>query len=101
MNETSLKESVKTRSTWIRGLYMLLFALIFSLAEVVLAAVAVFQFVSVLLTRRTNDNLLAFGRSLSVYICEVARYVTFNQEERPFPFSPWPNDTAQATGTGD
>lgn len=101
MNDTSVKESVKTRSTWIRGLYMLLFALIFSLAELVLAAVAVFQFGSVLLTRRTNDNLLAFGRSLSLYICQIARYVTFNQEERPFPFSPWPKDTAEVTaGSG-
>jgi hypothetical protein len=46
------------------------------------------------LTRRANDNLLSFGRSLSVYIYQIARYVTFNQEERPFPFSPWPTDSA-------
>jgi hypothetical protein len=94
MNDTSLAENVKTRSTWVRGLYMLLFALIYGLTEIVLAAMAVFQFVAVLLTRRANDNLLSFGRSLSVYIYQIARYVTFNQEERPFPFSPWPTDSA-------
>ena len=94
MNDKTLKENVTTGSTWMRGLYMLLFALIYSLTELVLAAVAVFQFVSVLLTGGTNDNLLAFGRALSVYMYQIARYVTFNQDERPFPFSAWPKDTA-------
>ncbi|MCK4676329.1 MAG: DUF4389 domain-containing protein, partial [Gammaproteobacteria bacterium] len=39
-----IKENLKQQSTWIRGLYMLMFALFYSVAEIVLFAVVLVQF---------------------------------------------------------
>ncbi len=77
---------------WIRGLLMLMYAFIWGIAEIVLAAIAVFQFVAIVLGNQPNENLQKFGQSLSTYLFQIARYVTFNTEKRPFPLGPWPNE---------
>ncbi len=88
--DNELKHSLSRSETWIRGLYMLLFYVIFSIAELVLALVVFFQFILMLITGRTNDRLLEFGDDLSVFIYQILQFLTFNTEEKPFPFSPWP-----------
>ncbi|UCE89137.1 MAG: DUF4389 domain-containing protein [Pseudomonadota bacterium] len=91
MSDREIKKNIKAHDTWLRGFFILIFAIIWSLAEIVLAALVVFQFVSLLLTAGTNERLLEFSRSLCTYIYEIARYVTFNEDERPYPFAPWPS----------
>lgn len=88
--DDDLRESLTATETWIRGLYMILFAFIYSLAEVVVVAVVVFQFLWMLITRTTNERLLEFSDDLSVFIYQILQFVTFNTEEKPFPFAPWP-----------
>ena len=88
--DENLKGNVTSQGTWIRGLYMLLFALIYSIAEIVFTAVAVFQFLTALVTGRPNELLLNFGQSLSTYIYQTIQFFTFNSDEKPYPFSPWP-----------
>ncbi|GAB4347541.1 MAG: hypothetical protein Kow006_07380 [Gammaproteobacteria bacterium] len=80
-----------------RGLYMLLFALFYSLGELVLVAVVLFQFVSRLFTGEVNERLLQFGGQLSRYLYDALRFFTFNSEDKPYPFSPWPSDGAPAS----
>ena len=86
----TLKQNLKEKSTWIRGLYMLLFILFISVAKVVILAVIIFQFLSELITRKTNQRLLKFGQSLSTYSYQILVFLTFNSEYRPFPFGAWP-----------
>ncbi len=73
---------------------MLLFGLLYNVAEIVTWAVVLFQFIAKLITGKTNDQLLLFGRSLSLYIYEIWRFLTFNSEDLPFPFAEWPKATA-------
>lgn len=94
--EQSLRQNLSARATWLRGLYMLLFVIIYSLAELLVAALAVFQFLAVLFTGRTNPRLDQFGRGLSEYIFEIVQFFTFGREEKPFPFAAWPGE-AQST----
>jgi hypothetical protein len=89
MNGT-LKENLKEKSTWLRGFYMLLFILFIGIAKVVLLAVVVFQFLSQLLTRRTNQRLLKLGQNLSTYSYQILVFLTYNSEYRPYPFGAWP-----------
>lgn len=84
------KNSLKTQ-TLIRGLLMLMYGFIWTVAEIVLAATAVFQLIAVLLGNKPNENLRNFGESLSSYLYQIARYVTFNTDTRPFPFGEWPS----------
>ena len=88
-----IKTNVRSKSVWLRGVFMLLFAFLFWVAEFVLMVVAVFQFGHTLFTGRPNENATGFGYSVGRYIFEIAQYLTFNTEERPFPFSAWPDRT--------
>ncbi len=85
-----LEANLKSRNTWIRFLYMVMFAVFFGIAEFVLTVVVVFQFFATLITGRSNEQLKEFGASLSRYCYDILRYLTFNSEDHPFPFSDWP-----------
>lgn len=85
-----VKENLKQQSTWIRGLYMLIFALFYGIADVVLFAVVVFQFFLKLLTGKHNPRLLKLGQSLATYIYQIIQFLTFNSEHQPYPFGAWP-----------
>lgn len=95
--QPEVKQHLTASATWIRGLYIVIFAVIFSIAEVVLGAVVVFQFLLTLFTSETNARLRAFGLSLAAFIYQMVAFMTFNSDERPFPFAPWP-DGAMPSG---
>lgn len=84
-----------SRSHWMRGLYMLLFLVIYNVVEALVVLVAVFQFGHTLITGDTNRRLLGFGRHLSAYILEIMHYLTYVREQRPYPFNPWPTPTTE------
>jgi len=80
---------------WRRALFMLLFALLYSVARFVLGVVVIVQFLVVLITGSVNEQLLRLGSSLSVYAYQVFRFLTFTSDEQPFPMSDWPADEAE------
>jgi len=86
-----IKENIKQQSTWMRGLYMLMFALFYSIAEIVLFAIVVFQFLLILFTGKNNPRLLTLGQSLATYIYQIIQFLTFNNDYKPYPFGVWKN----------
>jgi len=82
------------RSIWKRALFMLLFAVVYSIAEIVVVVVAVFQFFCVLITGARNRQVLDLGQDLSTYVYEILLFETFNTERLPFPFADWPRGAA-------
>ena len=89
--DNEIKSSLTATDTWMRGLYMLLFTVIYSVTEFVLGLIVVFQFIHVLFSRDTNERLLDFSSDLSVYIYQILQFLTFNSEAKPYPFAVWPN----------
>lgn len=86
-----MREYLTAKGTWIRGIFMLLFFIvIYYFISLLIAAVALFQFGSLLFTGRLNLLLLNFGRSLSVYLQQIVSFLTYNSEQKPFPFTEWP-----------
>lgn len=83
--------NVKTRSTWVRGLYMLLFVVIYGLAEFLAGAIVLFQFVLLVLTGRTNEQLRGFSGKLATFMYEIVLFLAFNSEDKPYPFGTWPD----------
>ena len=83
-------EEAFSSNTLGRGLYMLLFAVFYNIAEFVMAVVAIIQFGFKLVTGKTNDQLLEFGQSLATYIYQTISFLVFRTEDKPFPFSEWP-----------
>ena len=90
MSDTKKQQSYKDRSVWLRGLFMLIFIFFMGVAKFVTVVVAVCQFLVVLFTSEINNNLLKFGKSLSVYQYQIMLYLTYNSDVRPFPVSDWP-----------
>lgn len=86
----ALEESRPQESVWVRGLYMLLFVLIYAVAEIVVVATACLQFGWVAATEERNPRIERFSVGLSEFVYQVVCYWTFVSEERPFPFSDWP-----------
>jgi hypothetical protein len=79
------------RNNWVRGLLMLLMAIAFHISGMLLALGAIVQFVLALLSDGTNARLRAFGRSLGLYLGQIADFVSFATEDVPFPFGDWPS----------
>jgi hypothetical protein len=85
-----VKNNLKSQSTWKRGLYMLLFILFSRIAEVVLGAIVIFQFLLKLFTGETNDRLRKLGQGLTTYVYQVFQFLAYNSEYQPYPFGAWP-----------
>ena len=81
-------------STWRRIFFMLIYSVIGELVRILVWTVIVLQVVTTLLTGTPNQNILNFGKSLSVYSYHILLFMTFNTEALPFPFSDW-NLTAE------
>ena len=88
MNE-EIRANITRPNIWTRGLYMLIFALVYSIAEIVIAGVVVLQFGFALFSGQTNETLTHFGQQLSAYVYQIFRFQTFNSEYKPFPFDDW------------
>ena len=91
MND-NIKESLKDNSTWMRVLYMAIFVIIFNIVELLIAALVIFQVLVLLFTGEKNQRLLKFGSMLGLYAYRMLQFLTFNSEEKPFPFADWDND---------
>lgn len=83
--------SWKDKSTWLRGVFMVFFAIAFEIGKILLMCTALVQFLWLLFSRTPNELLQKFGRSLSAWLSQIAAYLTCVTNEKPFPWSPWPN----------
>nr|WP_324259222.1 DUF4389 domain-containing protein [Cellvibrio fontiphilus] len=90
MDNDQLKSNLTSSKHWFRLIFMLLFAAILQLASIVMWALVIIQFCFSLITGEDNQHLRRFGYSLSTYIYEVLKFLSYSSEEKPFPFADWP-----------
>ena len=84
-------EHLKSRSAWLRLLFMVLFIALWFISRLVVFAVMGLQVLFLLFSGKPDARLAAFGGSLAAYSYEVVAYLTFASETQPFPFSDWPD----------
>lgn len=71
-----------------RLIYMLIIALMISLAMNVLVLVAIVQFIIMLLNQsQPNERLADFGTDLGVWLAKAARYQTGASDVKPWPWT--------------
>ena len=75
MNEDT-KANLFNVDTWIRLLYMILFALLSVVARVVIYTIALVQFVLVLITARPNVQLLELGQGVAKWALQAFLFQT-------------------------
>ena len=72
---------------------MILFAIIgYCIVPIIVGLVSIFQFIYTLFVDKPLESLLAFSDSLSRYLQEIAAYLTYVTEDKPFPFHSWPQN---------
>jgi len=78
----------ENESLWMRLVWMILIAIMISLAQTVLGVVTLIQFVIMLLSKGTpNERLAEFGTGLGIWIAKAARYQTAGSNTRPWPWT--------------
>ncbi|CAM3140421.1 hypothetical protein BZK31_24490 [Pseudomonas floridensis] len=87
MNESTTQ---KNESILLRILWMLLFVIVWQVAEVVLAGVVLVQLGYRLIYGAPSATLMNFGDSLSQFLAQIGRFGTFHTDQKPWPFADWP-----------
>lgn len=90
--ENQIQQDTKSahEAKWMRLLFMIILLFCGWIAGWLVGLIAVFQFLSTVIANKQNDDLLKFSKSLNLYITKIIQFVTYQSEERAFPFSPWP-----------
>lgn len=88
------KQGIATEVFWLRIIFMLFFVVAYQIAELLLGLTILIQVVFVAITGEKNLFLQQAGAGLSRYAYQVYRYLTYNRDEKPFPFAGWPEGEA-------
>mgnify|MGYP000444467042 CR=1 FL=1 len=75
----------------IKIMYVILYYFIFGLCHFLLLFIAISQTLLNIFYDGPNQNLQQFSASLGIYVKQITEYVGYVSEEKPFPFSDWPN----------
>ena len=84
-------ETTKRSSRWARLIPMIVLIICFSLAETALYIIALIQFIWTLVNDDPNEQLSDFGASISAWLAQNAKYLSYVTEEKPFPWAKWPD----------
>ena len=82
------------RAILFRALFMILFFVLYSIAELVVYGVAIVQLGFAIFTGEPQPRLTQFGAQLGTYVYQIMQYWTYNSEQKPFPFADWPSGDA-------
>ncbi|MBM4274263.1 MAG: DUF4389 domain-containing protein [Deltaproteobacteria bacterium] len=74
----------------IRLLFTLLFVLILGMTKCLIYLTVIFQYVYLLVTLEPSEPVRGFANRLAAYAYQLIRFVTLNDNEKPFPFKPFP-----------
>ena len=95
--ETSGDEILRAQ-TGVRILLSLLFLVVVNVVEMVLFVVIVFELLYALITqRRPSGEVRRFARRALDYAVASVRYLTYHDDEPPFPFADFPPETETST----
>ncbi len=92
MDKADVKKNVANTDNWLRGLFILIFAVIFYFLCGIIWLLVVFQFLTKIITGQLNKQLEDFSTKLTRYAVQILNYITYQSEVRPFPFSPFPDE---------
>jgi len=90
--DEQIKSNLVSSKHWLRLAFMLIFAVLLQVAGVVMWVLVSLQFVFSLVTGSDNQPLRKLGHSVSQFVYQTLQFLTYNSEEKPFPFSDWPSD---------
>ncbi len=82
----SIKENARSSDTWIHGLFILIFGIIFYFLYGIIWLLVIIQFITKVVTGQLNDNLSDFSVKLTDYAEQILLYITYQSSTKPWPF---------------
>jgi len=76
----------------VRLIFTLLCMIMLYMVHLVIQALVVVQYAILLITRGHSEPLRKFANQVATYNYRLVRYLTLNENGRPFPFSEFPQD---------
>ena len=76
----------------IRLLYTILYAVIFKIVATIVFLVTIFEYFFLLITLKHNEPARGFANKVATYGYRLMRYLTLNENQRPFPFTDFPEE---------
>lgn len=69
---------------------MVVFGVVAYLSAFLVMLIAIVQAVHGFIMSEPNDRLLKFSAGVNQYIFQIAGFLTYNSDIKPYPFSDWP-----------
>lgn len=90
IKEPGTHDDVGRDNIWLRGLWMIVFAILIRFAGLVLGLATLFQWLWMLFNNKTpNEPVARFGDDLGDWYARAAEFQTGRTDDKPFPFAPW------------
>jgi D-alanyl-lipoteichoic acid acyltransferase DltB (MBOAT superfamily) len=87
-----LQMTTSRKQVAIRLLYTLLYMAIFEVVKTIILLITLFEYFLLLVTLRHNEPARGFANKVAAYGYRLMRYLTLNDNQRPFPFSDFPGE---------
>jgi hypothetical protein len=91
MNETAAAP-VSRGQIALRLLYTLFYFAVYCILKAILVFTTLFQFVYLFITLTPSEPTRLFVNKVVTFAYRVWRYITLNENRRPFPFSDFPEE---------
>ena len=90
---TDTEPTIERKETGMRILLTVLFLLIVNIGHAVVGVVTLFSLLFALITKQPpGDRVKQFANRTVSYLYRVLRYLTYNENEPPFPFADFPQE---------
>jgi Domain of unknown function (DUF4389) len=84
--------AVSRQQIAIRFLYSLLFIFIHQFVKMLVVVTTLFQFIYLLIALETCEPIRRLANKLSTFGYRCLRYLTLNENQKPFPFQEFPEE---------
>jgi len=84
--------TVSRKKIAIRLLYTIFFLVVLEIIKMIIQLCVLFQYVYLFITTDYNQPVRNFSNKVTVYAYRLMRYVTLNENLRPFPFREFPSE---------
>ena len=91
MNEVT-QETLSRKQIAIRLLYTLLYVAIMEVVKTIILLVTILEYFLLMITLQHNETARSFANRVATYGYRLMRYVTLNENQRPFPFADFPEE---------
>lgn len=88
------KKTISRMKILLRFLYAVLFLLVFEILRLTVQVTVLGQYVYLLIMGTPSAHLKKFGARVSDYTYKVLRYLTLNENAKPYPFAKFPGEVS-------